>query len=123
NLETKGLLIHPKFSKNGEYIFYSAPGPKGKNTIYFFNRAQLVKNQGKNLTDYSLNEAQALDLTEEAYFPRPSSDAGFVVYQRNLPGKKEIVLFDRVDNKKTVLAEGMSPALSFDERLIAFTAK
>lgn len=123
SLEQKGMLLHPKFSKNGEFIFYSAPGPKGKNTIFFFNRAELVKKDGKHLLDYSLANAKALDIEEESYFPRPSSDAGFVVYQRNVPGKKEIVLFDRIENKKTVLAEGMSPALSFDERLIAFTAK
>lgn len=122
-LDNKGMLLHPKFSKNGAFIFYSAPGPKGKNTIYFFNRAETVLMQGKHMLSYSLSDARALDAEEESYFPRPSSDAGFVVYQRNTAGKKEIVLFDRIENKKTVLAEGMSPSLSFDERLIAYTAK
>ena len=123
NLPENGMLLHPKFSKNGQYIFYSAPGKNGKNTIFFFDREAEVKRQGRNLSDYSLAEAKVLDASEESYFPRPSSDAGFVVYQRNSPGKKEIVLFDRTENKKTVLAEGMSPALSFDERLIAYTSK
>lgn len=123
NLPQKGMLVHPKFSKNGRFIFYSAPGKTGKNTIFFFDREAEVLRQGKNLTDFSLEKARALDESEESYFPRPSSDGSFVVYQRNTAGKKEIILFDRVGNTKTVLAEGMSPALSFDERLIAYTVK
>lgn len=123
NLAQKGMLLHPKFSKNGQYIFYSAPGANGKNTIFYFDRAQEVAAQGAGLLDYSLANAKALDASDEAYFPRPSSDAGFVVYQRNINGKKEIVLFDRIEKTKTVLAEGMSPALSFDETKIAFTSK
>jgi Tol biopolymer transport system component len=121
-LPSKGMLLHPKLSKNGQWIFYSAPGPTGKNVIYYFNRKEEVARQGENLTNFSLEKAKMLS-EEEAYFPRPSSDGNFVVYQRNLNGKKEIILFDRLENKKKVLAEGMSPALSFDEKLIAFTSK
>ena len=121
-LPSKGMLLHPKLSKNGQWIFYSAPGPTGKNVIYYFDRKAEVARQGENLTNFSLEKAKMLS-EEEAYFPRPSSDGNFVVYQRNLNGKKEIILFDRLENKKKVLAEGMSPALSFDEKLIAFTSK
>jgi hypothetical protein len=123
NLEEKGMLIHPKFSKNGKLIFYSAPGPVGKNTIFYFDREEELKLQGKKLTDFSLKNAKALAPDEEAYFPRPSSDGGFVIYQRNSQKKKEIIFLDRADGAKKVLAEGMSPALSFDETKIAFTAK
>jgi hypothetical protein len=123
NLPQKGMLVHPKFSKNGRHIFYSAPGKTGKNTVFFFDREAEVLRQGKNLTDFSLEDARALDESEESYFPRPSSDGSFVIYQRNTSGKKEIILFDRVENTKTILAQGMSPALSFDERLIAYTVK
>lgn len=119
----KGMVLHPKFTKNGKLIFFSAPGPQGKNTIYFFDRAALTQKQGPDLSDYSLSDAKALDESDEAYFPRPSSDGNFVVYQRNVAGKKEIIFFDRLENQKTVLTEGMSPALSFDEKLIAFTSK
>jgi Tol biopolymer transport system component len=123
SLPQKGMLLHPKFSKNKKWIFYSAPGVDGKNTIYYFDRSAEVTRQGSDLSEFSLAEAKMLVPEEEAYFPRPSSDGNFVVYQRNLSDKKEIVLFDRVENKKKVLAEGMSPALSFDERLIAYTSK
>lgn len=119
----KGMVLHPKFTKNGKMVFYSAPSESGKNTVYYFDRAEEVARQGTNLLDYSLENARALDASEESYFPRPSADGNFVVYQRNTNGKKEIVLFDRLENEKTVLAEGMSPALSFDERRIAFTSK
>jgi N-acetylneuraminic acid mutarotase/Tol biopolymer transport system component len=121
--QQKGMILHPKFSKNGRYIYYSAPGPKSKNTVFYFDRALEVNRQGQGLNDFSLEAAKVLDENEESYFPRPSSDGSFVVYQRNTAGKKEIILFDRIENKKTILAEGMSPALSFDERLIAYTSK
>ena len=119
----KGMILHPKFTKNGRFIYYSAPGPLAKNTIFYFDRALEVNRQGQGINDYTLEAAKTLDETEESYFPRPSSDGSFVVYQRNSPGKKEIVLLDRLENKKTILAEGMSPALSFDERWIAYTSK
>jgi N-acetylneuraminic acid mutarotase len=122
-LPGQGLLLHPKLSKNTRFIFYSAPGSKGKNTIFFFDRLATVRNQGLGAKEFSLSSAQALDDSEEAYFPRPSSDGNFLVYQRNTQGKKEIILFDRLSNTKKVLAEGMSPSLSFDERFIAFTNK
>ena len=119
----KGMILHPKFSRNGRYIFYSAPGPKGKNTVFFFDRAEEVNRQGQGLLTYSLDKALAVDDSEESYFPRPSSDGSFVVYQRNTDGRKEIVLFDRIEQTKKVIAQGMSPALSFDERYIAYTSK
>lgn len=119
----KGMVLHPKFTKNGKWIYYSGPGTDSKNTIYFFDREAEVNRQGQGLADYNLENAKALDASEESYFPRPSSDGNFIVYQRNVPGKKEIVLFDKLENKKTILADGMSPSLSFDERLVAYTSK
>lgn len=123
HLPGKGMLLHPKFSKNGKWVFYSAPGAKGKNTVFFFNLSDEMNRQGKDLSDYSLANARMLSFEEESYFPRPSSDANFVVYQRNMNGKKEIVFYDRLEDEKKVIAEGMSPALSFDERFIAYTSK
>jgi N-acetylneuraminic acid mutarotase len=123
NLETKqtrsffsnlpGMVLHPKFTKNGKLVFFSAPGKNGKNTVFFMDPHSAK----------SLDEATALDESEESYFPRPSSDGNLVIYQRNLNGKKEIIFFNRIDHQKTVLAEGMSPTLSFDEQWIAYTSK
>jgi N-acetylneuraminic acid mutarotase len=118
----KGMVLHPKFTKNGQLIFFSAPAENGKNSVFFFDPHALAKRQGDFVIDYDL-KATEVTTGEEAYFPRPSSDGSFVVYQRNSAGKKEIVLYNRVDDEKVVLAEGMSPALSFDENLIAYTSK
>jgi N-acetylneuraminic acid mutarotase len=112
NDSLKGMILHPKLSKNGEQLYFSAPNPaSGKNTVYF-----------ASLKTTSF-QPSALDLSEESYFPRPSSDGNFVIYQRNTAGKKEIIFFDKLAEEKTVIAEGMSPSLSFDEKFIAFTSK
>lgn len=119
NTNVSGMILHPKFSKNGEFVFFSGPRQKdGKNSIYF---ASLKTVGTKVLEAYPLDDDQ--DENEEAYFPRPSSDGSFVVYQRNDGEKKEIVFFDRESDEKMIISQGMSPALSFDERLIAYTAK
>lgn len=117
-----GLIIHPKLSKNGRWIFYSAPREDGRNTIYYFDHKFVVESHGNFVIDYFMTP-QELVPDEVAFFPRPSSDAGFVVYQRNTNEKKEIVFYDRIEGNKKVLAEGMSPALSFDERYVAYTSK
>lgn len=118
----KGMILHPKFSRNGQFIFFSAPSPKNK--VFYFEpnkfRTNLLKSNG-DVTTLKFT-ATALD-KDEAYFPRPSSDGNFVVYQRNVNGAREVVLFDRLEDKKMVIDQGMSPALSFDERLIAFSSK
>lgn len=105
----KGMILHPKLTKNNQYVFFSAP-VENKNSIFAID----LKDNKK-----------LIEITpgEEAYFPRPSSDGLFVVYQRNINGKKEIVFYDRLENKKEVVDIGMSPALSFDERFIAYTSK
>ena len=113
----KGMILHPKFSRNGQFIFFSAPSPK--NRVFYFEPNNFKVNGNAGTLKFT---ATALD-TDEAYFPRPSSDGNFVVYQRNVNGNREVVLFDRLENKKSVIAQGMSPALSFDERRIAFSSK
>jgi N-acetylneuraminic acid mutarotase len=120
--EIKGMVLHPKFSKNGKYIFFSAPSPKNK--IFYFEpnvfRAQTRNSGGLTTLTYS---ASVLDKDDEAYFPRPSSDANTVVYQKNTNGIREVILYDRLEGTKIVIDQGMSPALSFDERKIAYTSK
>lgn len=71
----KGMILHPKFTKNNLHVFFSAP-VGAKNSIF----AMELTNE-KKLT--------AITPDEEAYFPRPSSDGQFVVYQRNTNGKKK----------------------------------
>lgn len=132
NLETKkterwqadglqGMILHPKYSRNGQFIFFSAPSPKNK--VFYFEPGKFKTNLRTNGDVTTLKFAATALSADEAYFPRPSSDGNFVVYQRNINGNREVVLFDRLEDKKTVIAQGMSPALSFDETLIAFSSK
>lgn len=118
--EIKGLVLHPKFSKNGQFIFFSAPSPK--NRVFFFEPNKFRNKNAGDVTTLSF-KAEALDKEDEGYFPRPSSDGNFVVFQRNINGAREVVLFDRLENSKLVIDKGMSPSLSFDETKIAYTSK
>ena len=111
--EYSGQVLHPKFSKNGKIILFSAPDQLQKNRMFLIDSEKLIQGQ----------QAQMLQAQEEVYFPRPSSDGQFIVYQRNQNNIREVVLWDRIADTKKVIAEGMAPALSFDERLIAFTKK
>jgi Tol biopolymer transport system component len=117
----KGMILHPKFSKNGELLYFSAPSPmlSGKNSVFYMKTEQWKKTTVDSLSV----KAQALDEKEEQYFPRPSADGQFVIYQRNTGKKREIILFDTLEQEKTVIDEGMSPSLSFDENTIAYTSK
>lgn len=118
--EIKGLVLHPKFSKNGQFIFFSAPSPK--NRVFFFEPNKFRNKNSGDVTTLSF-KAEALDKEDEGYFPRPSSDGNFVVFQRNINGAREVVLFDRLENSKLAIDKGMSPSLSFDETKIAYTSK
>lgn len=120
--DLKGMILHPKFSKNGQFIYFSAPAPKNK--IFYFEPAKFRNKSkpGKDVTTLSF-KAEQLDKNDEGYFPRPSSDGNFVVYQRNANGFREVVLYDRLEDVKTVIDQGMSPSLSFDEQKIAYTSK
>ncbi len=113
-----GSVLHPKISKNLKFLFFSAKNAANLNQIYYFDFSDLITNKEPQIK--SLNE-------DEAYFPRPSSDANFIVYQKNSkiknPIKREIIFLDRIQNKKTVIAEGMSPNLSPDETQILYTKK
>jgi Tol biopolymer transport system component len=85
----KGMILHPKLTKNNQYVFFSAP-VENKNSIFAID----LKDNKKLIE---------ITPSEEAYFPRPSSDGLFVVYQRNINEKKEIVFYDRLENKKEVI--------------------
>ncbi|MBY0414862.1 MAG: hypothetical protein K2Q18_11885 [Bdellovibrionales bacterium] len=120
--ETKGMILHPKFSKNGQFIFFSAPSPKNK--VFYFepNKFRLTNKYKSDVTIQNYSPT-VLNKDDEGYFPRPSSDGNVVVYQKNTNGVREVVLVDRIEESKTVIDQGMAPSLSFDERLIAYTSK
>ena len=103
-----GFVLHPKFSQNGKSLFFSMKD-NGINKIGF------IKNLEKA-------EIKFLTKTNDSFFPSPFQSAELIVYQRNSE-KKEIVLKNLLNGEIEVIAEGMSPALSKDERFIAYTSK
>ncbi len=115
----KGMILHPKFSKNGQFIFFSAPSPRNK--IFYFEPSRFRNKSSGDITTLSFKPESLSD--DEAYFPRPNSDGNLVVYQKNSNGFREVILFDRLEDKKIVIDQGMSPSFSFDEQKIAFTSK
>ncbi|MBY0516523.1 MAG: hypothetical protein K2P81_06420 [Bacteriovoracaceae bacterium] len=120
-----GMTLQPRLSKNGEFIFFSAPATLG-NKIVFFNpqhSRQRVDRRERDGTRVFRLQTQSIAHDGAGYFPRPSSDGSFVVFQRNTLTKKEIVEFNRMTNETKVLAEGMAPALSADEKWVLYTSK
>lgn len=108
-LTSPGFVIHPSFSKNGERIYFSIK-------INNIQKIAFIDLKRKNVINYLKEDAPA-------FFPQAFQNAERIVYQRNVNGIKEIVLYNIKEDKKEVVAKGMSPSLSKDEKFIAFTAK
>lgn len=108
--EGKKSRLHPDFSGNGRFLAWSED-------------ARIVIKDLWAETDAPLVSVPA---AEKMYFPTLSSDGSFVVFERSLSKEKKEVGLYRLDTKKfSVVADGvsMSPALSFDDRFVAFTSK
>lgn len=113
-LGEKGFLLHPRFAKNDQLLFFSQK-IDGENRIVKFD-LQKARTE--------LNPEPSIVSDSEGYFPAPFANGEKVVYQRNTSGSlKEIVLYNLIDQSLKVLDEGMAPALSKDERFVAYTKK
>jgi N-acetylneuraminic acid mutarotase len=110
-ISDEGLILHPRFAKGANLIFYSAPDLSGKNQIMMLNRVMSTPIKTKLTND------------EAAFFPVPSSDASLLTYQRNTGSKREIILLSMADLSSEVIDDGMAPAFSKDDRFIAYTKK
>ena len=104
---TCGFVLHPKFSNRSSKVFYST---------------KVGETQKIAIADLETNEISYIDEQINSYFPSPFQSGQMLVYQRNNQ-VKEIVLFDMLEDKKTIIGEGMSPSLSMDEKYIAYTKK
>jgi Tol biopolymer transport system component len=107
-------MLHPHFSKNGQWLVFVKQEPEKNSTVQLYSM--------KAFENGTL-QTQSIEVDGQSYFPKLSADGAFIIFQRNLNGKKEILFHDRYQNKTEVVAEGMSPALSFDEQYIVFTQK
>lgn len=114
-LTEPGFILHPSFSNNDRDIIFTVL-KDGKNKIGKINLENVFKNGKKNIS--------YIDESENSFFPSTFQDGEIYVYQRNKKNKvREIVLFDTINNKKTIIGKGMSPSISKDEKYIAFTSK
>ncbi len=109
-LTQPGFILQPMFAQNGKRLFFSQKVGE-INKIGYIDLATPSKIH--YITD-----------TTSSYFPAPFQSGEMVVYQKNLPNRKrEIVLLDILSGEMEVIGSGMAPALSKDERYIAFTSK
>jgi len=106
--------LHPHFSKNNQYLVFSQRTRNQKNKLQIYDLNQFTQ---------EITQTQTVELEGDLYFPKLSSDGAFLIAQRNSIGKKEIILFDRASKSIQLIAEGMSPSLSFDEKMIVYTSK
>tara|TARA_R110000868_G_scaffold258137_2_gene515376 strand:- start:772 stop:2589 length:1818 start_codon:yes stop_codon:yes gene_type:complete len=109
-LTEPGFVLQPMFAQNGNRVFFS----KQENGI---NRVGYIDLGQTNATRYITGD-------DQSFFPAPFQSGEMVVYQRNKKdAPREIVLADLIENKEEVIGFGMAPALSKDERHIAYTSK
>lgn len=124
-LNRRGQNLQPRFSKNGKKVFFSGVTSSG-NKIMFFepenSRSRVDRREADGTRIYKL-APQMVPHDGSGYFPRPSSNGDMVIFQRTHFLKREIVEYNFITKKSRVLAEGMAPALSFDENWVAYTSK
>ena len=118
NVPMPGRVLHPKFTKQADKIFFSAPTPEGQKIMSI----DLARHRKEGVTEYAVSPT-AIDHEGSGFFPKPSPDGTRLTFQRNLSGKKEIIEHEISTKRSKVLVEGMSPALSFDGSRIAYTSK
>ncbi|MFZ4714275.1 MAG: Kelch repeat-containing protein [Bacteriovoracaceae bacterium] len=131
----KGLNLHPSYSGNGKWLVFSSGVAGGKNQISFFNIDEARKNSAQVMIDSEDGPRKAMspkmetiNLGVSSFFPNFSSDASFIVFQRSLSAtNKDIVLYDLATKKMENITDAngysMAPALSPDDRFIAYTSK
>jgi hypothetical protein len=131
-----GMHLHPRFSHDGRYLAFSGPyGPRNIARVAIVDLHQARGNSPGGLGETDPRPRARHDSTPEVipsefpcFFPALSSDGSLVVYQRSR-GKhqKDIVLWNRANKTLTPVTdpdgESMAPALSFDDKLIAYTSR
>jgi N-acetylneuraminic acid mutarotase len=137
--EVKGQNLHPTFSGDGRFLAYSTPtGPDGRAQIAIVDLAKeralgpvSPGTSGPNRAHF-VPTPKVIAADHPVYFPKLSSDGRFVVFHRStqattatLPCKRDIALATVATGAVEYLTEpdgcAMEPALSFDDRYVAFS--
>lgn len=109
-LTTPSFLIQPAFSKRSQRLFFAIE----KENVPTIGYIDLKVSKKVNL----------IKTKYPSFFPAPFEDGERIVFQRNKSqSKKEIVILNIITKEEKVIGEGMSPALSTDERFVAYTSK
>lgn len=125
NTGRRGPTLHPRFTKNGQQIFFSAPERGGNKIVSFApanSRTRLLGRDADGTKVYRITP-DVIPHEGQGFFPRPSNDGSFVLFQQNTFFKKEIVEHNTVTKQSRVLVDGLTPALSHDENWLVFSAK
>lgn len=125
-----GRHLHPRFSGDGRFLAFVGPyGPEDTQRIAVLKVADVRATEPKRGVDGAVRAPKPTVVPSDypSFFPALSSDGSFVVFERSKPdGKKDIVRYRFRDGKLTTLTapemKCMAPALSFDDRFVAYTA-
>lgn len=125
-----GRHLHARFSGDGRYLAFVGPyGPDDAQRIAVLKVADVRASKIERVAGTVIRTATPVVIPSEfpSYFPALSSDGSFVVFEESKPdGKKAVVRYRLQDGQRTVLTSPdtncMSPALSFDDRYVAYTA-
>lgn len=126
-----GQHLHADLSGDGRFLAFS--GPIGPNRSQRVGIIDLVSSRAAGPIRNDAGRAvyaptvNVIASSDASYFPTLSSAGDFVVYQRNAGPAKYIVQRDLASGTETAITPvdgySMAPALSFDDRYVAYTSR
>lgn len=129
--------LQPAFSSDGNFLIFSTPVGENKiNQVAIIdvkktriqNNSSVTVDEDGAIQIYNNVEYQVISSEFPSFHPHLSSDNSFIIFQRNRSKEiKDIVLYNRLDQKVEILSkdnsENVTPALSKDDRYIAYANK
>lgn len=126
-----GPYLHADFSGDGHSLAFSGPVGEGRAQRIGIIDLEGERRRGPEVkagdTETYQPRVKVVPSAHDSYFPALSSSGAFLVYQRNDGATKTLVKHELGSGKDLLLTDpagvSMSPSLSFDDRLVVFTAK
>jgi hypothetical protein len=130
-----GQNLHPRFSGDGQWLTFSSGSKANHSQIAIINLKEarqkispkLILVEGVKRFYYEISPT-IITSEYNCFFPALSSDASFLVFQRDKgAGLRDVVMLDIKMSTLSQISDmngmSMSPALSFDDQEIAYTSK